>query len=65
MPTLTDAELKQLMKQLSKVAGLDLSDERVHRDLVAYKGHLAAIEKIRTVDLPVEAEPVVKLSAKG
>ena len=65
MPTLTDDELKQLMKQLSKVAGLNLSDERVDRDLVAYKGHLAAIEKIRTVDLPVEAEPIVKLSAKS
>jgi len=61
MPTLTDAELKQLMTQLSKVAGLDLSDERVATDLVAYKGHLAAIEKIRAEALPVEAEAFTRL----
>lgn len=61
MPTLPDAELKQLMMQLARVAGLDLSAERVDRDLVAYKGHLAAIEKIRSVALSIEAEPFVTL----
>jgi hypothetical protein len=61
---MTDTELKQLIKHLSKVAGLDLSDERVERDLVAYKGHLAAIEKIRTVDLPIEAEPAQRFVLK-
>jgi hypothetical protein len=61
MPTPTDAELKALMKQLSRVAGLELSDERVDRDLVAYKAHLAASEKIRAVSLPLEAEPIVRL----
>jgi hypothetical protein len=58
---MTDAELKQLMKQLSQAAGLDLTDERVERDRVAYKGHLAAIERIRTVALPIEAEPFTRL----
>ena len=58
---MTDAELKQLMKQLARVAGLDLSDERVDRDLAAYKGHLAAIDKIRSIGLPIEAEPFVPL----
>jgi len=61
MPTLTDAELKQLMKQLARAEGLDLSDERIDHDLVAFKGHLAAHEKIRAVPLPLEAEPFVKL----
>ena len=61
MPILTDDELKQLMKQLARVGGLDLSDERVDRDLVAFKGHIAAHEKIRAVPLPLEAEPLVKL----
>jgi len=61
MPTLSDAELKQLMSQLARVAGLDLSAERVDRDLVAYRGHLAAIEKIRSVRLSLEAEPFVTL----
>jgi hypothetical protein len=40
---------------------LDLSDERVDRDLAAYKGHLAAIDKIRSIGLPIEAEPFVPL----
>jgi hypothetical protein len=62
-PQMTDAELKQVMKQLAKVAGLNLSDERVDRDLVAYKGHLAAIDAIRSVPLALEAEPFVKLKA--
>jgi hypothetical protein len=65
MPTVTDAELKQLMKQLARVHGLDLTDERVESDLIAYKGHLAANEKIRAVALPLEAEPFAKLKAKG
>jgi hypothetical protein len=58
---MTDAELKVLMKQLSRVAGLDLGDERVDRDLATYKGHLAAIDRIKAVDLPIEAEPFVPL----
>ena len=61
MPTLTDAELKQLMKQLARVGGLNLSDERIDQDLVAFKGQIAANDKIRAVPLPVEAEPFVKL----
>jgi hypothetical protein len=61
MPILTDAELKQLMKQLARVEGLDLSDDRVDRDLVAFKAHLAAHEKIRAVPLALEAEPFVTL----
>lgn len=62
MPTLTDAELKQLMKHLARAEGLELTDERVDGDLAAYKGHLAASEKIRAVPLPLEAEPFVKLN---
>jgi hypothetical protein len=61
MPTLTDAELKQLMKLLARAQEFDLSDERVDRDLVAYKAHLAAGEKIRAVPLPLEAEPFFRL----
>ena len=55
--TLSDAEIKELMKLLARAADLNLTDERVERDLPAYKGHLAAIERIRTVTLPVEMEP--------
>jgi hypothetical protein len=62
---MTDAELKQLMKQLAKVTGLDLSDDRVDKDLAAYKGHLAAIEKIRAVPLSIEAEPFITLTKQA
>ena len=65
MPTLTDAELKQAMTLVARIEGLDLTDERVDRDLAAYKGHLAASDRIRGVPLPLEAEPFVKLRAKG
>ena len=65
MPSnLTDAELKQAMKVLARMAGLNLSDERIDLDLAAYKGHLAAIDAIRTVDLPVEAEPATMVVLK-
>lgn len=65
MPMLSDAELTQLMKQLARVVGLNLTDERVDADLAAYKGHLAANEKIRSVPLAVEEEPFVKLERAG
>jgi hypothetical protein len=61
MATLSDGELKQLMKLVARLGGLNLSDERVEQDLVAFKGHIAANEKIRAVPLPLEAEPFVKL----
>ena len=64
MPTLTDGELKQLMKQLARVQGLDLSDARVDSDLPAFKGHLAANDRIRAVPLPLEAEPFFRLRDK-
>jgi hypothetical protein len=65
MPTLTDAELKQLMAQLARVGGLNLTHERLDADLGAFKGHLAANDKIRAVSLPVEAEPFVKLRPRS
>ena len=58
---MTDPEIKEAMKHIAKVAGLNLTDQRIERDLVAFKGHLAAIEKIRAIDLPLEAEPFVPL----
>jgi hypothetical protein len=58
---LSDGELKDLIKQLARTVGLELTDDRVERDLVAFKTHLAAIERIRSVALPIEAEPFVTL----
>ena len=62
--TMTDAELKQAMRLAARMAGLSLTDERIDRDLAAYKGHLAAIDAIRTVDLPIDAEPATRVGLK-
>ena len=60
MPTLSDADLKRLMKDLARLQGLDLTDERVDRDLSVFKTHIAAEDRIRAVPLPIEAEPFLK-----
>jgi len=46
---MTDVEIKDAMKHIAKVAGMNLSDERIERDLAAFKAHLAAIDKIRSI----------------
>jgi len=55
--TRTDAEIKQTMKIIASTTTLTLTDARIDQDLAAYKGHLAAIDAIRSVTLPLEAEP--------
>ncbi len=39
---MTDQELKEAMKQMAKIAGLDLSQERIDQDLGSFKRHLEA-----------------------
>lgn len=46
------------MKSIATVAGLKLTDERIERDLPAYKANLAAIETIQRVELSLDAEPL-------
>jgi hypothetical protein len=62
---MTDAEIKEAMKHIARVTGLNLTDERIERDLVAYKSQLAAIDRIKTVPLPIEAEPFRSLERRG
>lgn len=54
---MTDADLKQAMKAVARLNGQPLADERIDKDLGAYKGHLKAIDAIAAVELPREAEP--------
>jgi len=54
---MTDAEIKQAMRAIATVTGLELTDERIDRDLATYKSYLAAMETIKSVELPTEAEP--------
>ena len=55
---MTDAEIKQAMRSIAAVNGLVLSDERIERDFATYKSYLTALENIKRVRLPMEAEPI-------
>ncbi len=48
---MTDQELKEAMKQMAKIAGLDLSQERIDQDLASFKRHLEAIDAVHEVEL--------------
>lgn len=55
---MTDEEIKEVMKQTAKFAGLELSDERIEADLSNMKRHLDAIDVVSGVNLKLEDEPV-------
>jgi hypothetical protein len=63
---MTDAEIKQAMRAIAAVNGLALSEERIERDFATYKSYLTALDNIKRVTLPVNAEPmpVVSLQRK-
>lgn len=64
---MSDEELKQVMRAIATVSGVPLSEERLTTDLPAYKRYLAAMDAIRRVELPLEAEPaaIFTLLPKG
>ena len=61
---MTDEELKEAMKQMAKIAGLDLSQERLDQDLASFKSHLAAIDAVHAVELELEDEPIPTFQLK-
>ncbi|MGH9385807.1 MAG: hypothetical protein ACRD2N_16135 [Vicinamibacterales bacterium] len=54
----TDAEIRQGMKAVASVSGLNLTDERVGLVLPSYKALLDAMDRISRVELPLEAAPL-------
>lgn len=54
---MTDQELKETMKTIAKTAGLNLSQERIDRDLSAFKNFLSDFDAMSNVTLAVEDEP--------
>lgn len=54
---MTDAELKEAMRAMARVAGLELSPERIEIALPAFKGQLDAIDAVNAVELALEDEP--------
>ena len=61
---MTDDELKQLMRAASKIAGLQLSEERINIGLQAFKAQLDAIDAVYSVELALEDEPVTAFRLK-
>ena len=55
---MTDEEIKEAMRQTARLAGLDLSDERIEANLSHMKTHLNAIDAVAEVSLKLEDEPV-------
>ena len=55
---MTDQELKESMKHMAKIAGLDLSEDRLEADLASFKRHLAAIDAVHEVELELEDDPI-------
>ena len=54
---MTDAELKEAIRVMARIAGLDLSPERIEIALPAFKSQLDAIDAVNAVDLALEDEP--------
>ena len=61
---MTDDEIRRAMAAISAVAGLDLAADRIDRALPTYKSYLAAMDVIRRVELPLEAEPAAIVTPK-
>lgn len=61
---MTDAEIKQAMRAIAAVNGLSLTDERIEHDFATYKSYLTALENIKRVPLPMEAEPMPIVALK-
>ncbi len=61
---MTDQELREAMKQMAKIAGLDLSQERIDQDLSSFKRHLKAIDAVHEVELDLEDEPILTFRLK-
>ena len=54
---MTDDDIRRAMSAIAQVTGLTLPAERLEKALPVYKSYLRALETIRQVELPLEAEP--------
>ena len=53
----SDNELRDLMRHLAKVAGLNLPEERIAADLPQFRVQSGWIETLNAFHLPLESEP--------
>jgi len=52
-----DDELKELMRQLAKVSGLHLTEDRIEHDLPQFRVQLSWMETLDSFHLPLGSEP--------
>lgn len=52
----SDDQLREMMRTLSQVIGIPLSEERIEIDLPEYKALLQRIENLNRVEIPIEVE---------
>ncbi len=55
--TAPDDEIKNLMRQLSKVAGLNLTEERIENALPQFRVQLSWIDTLNSFHLTLESQP--------
>jgi hypothetical protein len=51
-----DDELREMIRTLSQVEGINLADERIELVLPSYRNLLVAVRALEAVPLPVEME---------
>ena len=61
---MSDDEIKEAMKAMAKFSGVNLSQERIDRDLPAFKDFMSDFDAVRNVKLAVEDEPVMVFRLK-
>ncbi len=61
---MSDDEIKEAIKIMAKFSGVNLSQERIDRDLPAFKNFMSDFDAVRSVKLAVEDEPAMILRLK-
>lgn len=53
----SDKELKEIIRNLAKVADVNLNEERIQLVLPAFKAQLEWVDTLNAFELPTEGEP--------
>jgi hypothetical protein len=62
---MSDQEIKDIMRAIALANGRPLTDERIEADFPAYKGYLAAIDRLNAYHFKQEDEPAFHFELKS
>lgn len=62
---MSDQEIKDIMRAIAVANGRPLTDERIEADFPAYKGYLAAIDRLNAYHFKQEDEPAFHFELKS